>query len=317
MFGEGEFGKRVIVANQSDRFSMAYLADYLDARACFGDTEAVAGKDMLVTLGMQFGKPLAKLELLAIDRECAVGAFLALHGIGREAYGVDTEEITHARLLEFEVTGNTVERHHMNDIFLHGAEYPLEHIVEVDADIGSNATRLMDITLPRTIVPLATAGDVGKVDIVDFVFGAVLHLVVERTNLVVEAELEDSICLVSRLLLEFDQVVDIVGIEHQRFLTNHIAPKAQAVANEGIVGIVGRTDREPRKRVIGTHLLGAETVELLILGKERAVRETGIEATNGIELVVGNHQIVARISNGFDVSRSDISRRSDECKIKF
>ena len=317
MFGEGEFSEGVIIADQSDGFGMAYLADNLDARARFGDTEAIAGKDMLVTLGMQFGKTLAELKLFAIDRECAVGAFLSLHGIRREAYGVDTEEVAHARLLEFEVTSDTVERHHMDDIFLHGAEYPLKHIIEVDADVGSNTPRLMDIAFPRTVVPLTTAGDVGKIDIVNFVFGAVLHLVVERTNLVVEAELEDSICLVSRLLLEFDQVVDIVGIEHQWFLANHIAPEAQAVANEGIVGIVRRTDREPRYGVIGTHLLGAETVELLILGKERAVGKTGIESAYGIKLVVGNHKIVARIGNGFDVSRGDISRRSDECKIKF
>ena len=45
--------------------------------------------------------------------------------------------------------------------------------------------------MENCVAQVSTAGDVGKIDIVDFVFWTVLHLVVERTNLVVEAEMED------------------------------------------------------------------------------------------------------------------------------
>lgn len=49
---------------------------------CFCNAETIACQNLLITLGMQFGEALAKLKLLAINREGAVGAFLALYGVG-------------------------------------------------------------------------------------------------------------------------------------------------------------------------------------------------------------------------------------------
>ena len=63
------------------------------------------------------------------------------------------------------------------------------------------------------------------------------------------------------------------------------------------------------------HLLGAEAVELLVFGKEIAVGETGIEAPYRIEFIVGNHQVVARVSNSCDMARSNIASRTYKCEI--
>jgi len=42
----------------------------------------------------------------------------------------------------------------------------VQHVVEVHADIGGDTERLARIALPALHVPLATAGDVGQLDIV-------------------------------------------------------------------------------------------------------------------------------------------------------
>ena len=88
-----------------------------------------------------------------------------------------------------------------------------------------------------------------------------------------QAQLEDRVGFVTGLLLQFHEVVDVIRIEHERFLANDIAPQAQTVADKRVVGIVWRADADPMQGVIGAHLLGAETVELFVFGKERAIGE--------------------------------------------
>ena len=74
---------------------------------------------------MQFRETLRELKLFAVNRECAVGPFLSLYSIGRQALGVDTQEITHTRFLQFQIPGYAVKRHDMHDILLHRTEDPL------------------------------------------------------------------------------------------------------------------------------------------------------------------------------------------------
>ena len=71
----------VVVAFKTYRFGVAYLMHYLDALAGFAYAEAFAVEYVLVTLGVQFGEAAAELELVAVDGDGAVGAFLALHCI--------------------------------------------------------------------------------------------------------------------------------------------------------------------------------------------------------------------------------------------
>ena len=260
---------------------------------------------------MQFGESLRELKLLAVNRQRTIGAFLTLHGILRQANGIDTEEIAHTRFLQLQVSGHAVERHHVNCVLLHRTEYPLQHIVEMYADIRGYTATLVHIAFPTAVVPLTATGDIGQVHIVDLVFGSLLHFLLERTYLVVQTELQDRVGLLTGLLFQLHQVVYIVRIEHQRLLANHVAAQTQAVTDERIVRIVRRTDGHPLQRVVRTHLFRAKTVELLILREERTIRERTVQTTYTVKLVVGHHQIVAGIRDCLDVTRSNVAGGSN------
>ena len=244
----------MIVALQADRRSVADLAYDLDARTCLADAEAFSRKDPAVALGVQLGETLAELELAAVDVEGTVGALLAFDSVGRKAVGVDAEEVAHAGLLELEVARDAVEAHHMDDVLLDRAEDPLQHIVEMHADIGGDAAALMHIALPRGIVPLAAGGDVGEVHVVDLVLRTFVDFLLERSDAVVQAELEDVVCLVAGLLLDLLERIDVVGVEHYRLLADDVASEAQAVADEGVVRVVRGADAHPVQGIVRLHL---------------------------------------------------------------
>ena len=203
----------------------------------------------------------------------------------------------------------------MNDVLTHRTEDPLQHVVEMYADIGSYTSRLMHIAFPTAVIPLTTRGDISEVNIIHFIFRSLLNLLLEGSNRVVQTQLEDSVSLMTRLSLQLHEVVDIIRVEHQGFLTYHIDAEAQTIADEGIVSVVRRTYTQPVERLGGAHLLRAETVELLVLSIERAVRERTVEPSDGVELIVCYHQVVTCIGYRLNVPRSYITCSTYQCKI--
>ena len=113
-----------------------------------------------------------------------------------------------------------------------------------------------------------------------------------------QAELEDVVGLVPRLLLHLLEGVDVVGIQHHRLLADDVAAQPEAVADEGVVRIVRRADAHPVQRVRRLLLLGAEPVEKLVLGKERAVRKETVQPSDAVELVIGGQEVVTGILDG-------------------
>ena len=314
MLGQRKFGQRVIIALQADGSRVADLADDLDARTRFADAEAFAGENLLVAEGVQLGEALAELELAAVDVERAVGALLAFDRIGRQAVGIDAEEVAHAGLLEAEVARHAVEAHHMDDIFLDRAEDPLEHVVEMHADVGGDAAALVDVALPRSVVPLAAGGDVSQINVVDFVLRAFIYFLLQCHDAIVEPKLQDVIGLVAGLLLDFLERVDVVWIEHHRLFADDVAAEAKAVADEGVVCVVRGADTHPLQGIVRLHLLGAEAVEEFVFREEGTLREETVQPPDAVELVICSQKVVARILYGFEVARRYIARRADECE---
>lgn len=305
----------MIVALQADRRSVADLAYDLDARASLADAEAFACKYLLVAEGVQLGETLAELELAAVDVEGAVGALLALNRVRRQAVGIDAEEVAHARFLEAQIARDAVEAHHVNDVLLDRAEDPLQHIVEMHADIGGNAAALVDIALPRSVIPLAAGGDVGEINVVDLVLRTLVDFLLEGSDAVVQAELEDVVGLVAGLLLDLLERVDVVGVEHHGLFAYDVAAEAQAVADEGVVRIVRGADAHPVQGIVRLHLPGAETVEELVLSEERALREETVEASDAVETVISRQQVIACILDGFEMARRYIAGRAYKCEV--
>ena len=148
MGGEGQLRQGVIVALEPDWLGVADLTDYFDAGACLADAEALARKYLLVAECVKLGETLAEFELLTVDAEGPVGALFAFNGIGRQAVGVDAEEVAYAGLFQTQVARHAVETHHVYDIFLDGAEDPLQHVVEVHSYVGGDAAALVYVAFP-------------------------------------------------------------------------------------------------------------------------------------------------------------------------
>ena len=224
---------------------MTNLRHGLDTRACLGDAETVSGEYLLIALRMQLRESGTELKLLSVDRQGTVGTFLALHSIGRQTLGIDTKEITHARMLEIEESCYPVKTHYVHDVVLHRSEDPLQHVVEMHTDVRSDAAALVHIAFPRGVVPFAATRNIRQVHVVDLVLRSVCHFLFERTNLLMQTQLQDRVGLMTRLGFQLHQVIDVVGVEHQGFLTDYIASQTQTVADERIVRVVRRTDRQP------------------------------------------------------------------------
>ena len=161
---------------------------------------------------MQLGEALAELELVAVDHDGAVSAFLALHCVGRQTVGIDAQEIAYPGLFQFKEACHTVVRHDVNHAVLHRSEDPLQHVVEVDTDVGGHAAAFVYIALPRRVIPLAARSDVGEVHIIHLVLGAFGHLLLQCDDAVVQAQLEDGVGLVAGFLFHPYEVVDVIRV---------------------------------------------------------------------------------------------------------
>ena len=64
----------MIVSLQADRSRVADLADDLDARTRFSDTEAFAREDLLVAQRVELREALAEFKFVTVDAQAPVGA---------------------------------------------------------------------------------------------------------------------------------------------------------------------------------------------------------------------------------------------------
>ena len=127
---------------------MADVAYNLDAVAGFAYEETFAIQNLPVAQGVKFGKSLAEFKLVSVNTDCPESSLISLDCIIGKTVWIDAQEIAYARFLKFQISGNTVKAHQMNDISPHRTEYPLQHIVKMYTDIGSDASTFADITFP-------------------------------------------------------------------------------------------------------------------------------------------------------------------------
>ena len=283
---QGQPSEGMVIALEADGHGRAYLTDYLDAGTGLADAEALARKYLLVAAGVELGEAGAELELLPVDHDRAVGALLALDGILRQIVRIDAQEVAHAGLLQAEIAGHPVVALDVHDVLAHRAEYPLEHVVEMYADVRGHSPALVLVPLPGGVVPVAPGGDVGQVHIVDLVRRSLVYLLLQGHDRVVQTELEDVVGLVGGLLLYLHDSVDVVGVEHRRLLADDVGAEPEAVAYMGVVQIVGGADRQHLYLTVSALELGAVTVEELLFSKKSSVGEETVHDPDTVEAVV-------------------------------
>lgn len=148
MPAQWQLGHGVIVADEANGLGVADLIDDVDAATGIFQAEAVTSQNVFIALRVKLCETLAELKLLTVNHDGAIGALLPFHGIGWQGVGVDAEEVTHAGTFQLQIASHTVVRSHVDDVFLHIAENPAQHVVEMYADISGNTSTLVDITLP-------------------------------------------------------------------------------------------------------------------------------------------------------------------------
>ena len=315
MLGERKGGQGMVIPHQADRRRIPDIMDNLDAGQGLADAEPLSREDLLVALGVELRKTGAELELVPVDVQGTVGLLLSLDRVRREAVGIDAQEVADPGFLQAQIAGHPVEAHHMDNVLLHGAEDPLEHVIEMHADIGGDAARLMVVPLPGGIIPLSAGGNVGQVNVIDLVRRALVDLLLQGDDAVVETELEDVVRLLARHLLLLHQGFKIPGVQDHGLLADDVRPEAKTIADESVVRIVGGADGEPVDLVGRPLDFAAETVELLLFREEGTLRERGVQAAHAVEPVIGGDQVVPGVRDCFQVTGRDISGGADQCKI--
>ena len=315
MSAQRELRHGMVVADEADGGGVADLVHDIDATARLFDAEAATGKDFLVALGMQLGEALAELKLLTVDHDGAVGALLPFHGIGRQGVAVDAEEVTHAGAFQLQIAGHAVVRGDVDDVLLHVAENPAQHVIEMYADVSGDAAALVDVALPRGIVPVAARGDVSQVDVVDLILGSFFHLFLQCLDLVVETQLKDGVGLMALTFLHLLEGVDVPRVEHKGLLADDVSTEAQAVARVGVMQVVGRADAHVVDGGAAVAQLGVVTVEELLFGEEGSLGEVAVHDADAVVPVVGGDEGVTRVFDGFEVARGDVAADADECEI--
>ena len=129
---------------------------------------------------MKLGKSLAELEFAAVDHDGSICPLLSLHCVLRQGVGVDAQEVANSGSLEFHISCHSVVGRDVNNAFRCLAEDPLQHIVEMDTDVGGHAAAFVDVAFPGGVVPVASGGDISEVDVVDFVFRAFVDFLLKR-----------------------------------------------------------------------------------------------------------------------------------------
>ena len=196
------------------------------------------------------------------------------------------------------------------------AEHEVQHVVEVHANVGGNAKGFARVALPALVVPLAAAGDVGKLNVELCVGGGCGHLLAQLEDGGVVAQLQDVEDALARLLLHALQFIEQCGRGHQGFFANHVAAQAQAGRNVRVVQVVGAADGHVVKRGAGRALQGVgKFLEALEFGKKLALRRDAVDDAHRIVDVVGHGQVVAGVLDGTHVARRNVAGSANKGEI--
>lgn len=307
----------MVVAGQWGKLGIADGGHGLDGDAIFFQAKALSRQNALVAAGVQVGETAGKLDFLAIHGNRPVGALaLGFLRLGHVLV-IHRQKPAHAGVLVFQVAGGMGIGAGMHHVGLQFAEYMVQHVEKMHADIGGDAARFFHVTLPRLQVPVPARRYIGQVHVVLGVFFLVLHFFPQSHNGRVHAQLQNGVDLAARIALDFLQAVDVPGVQHQGFFADGVGARTQGEAHVRIVQIVGRTDGyvvDVFRVARPAHFVDM-AVEPLELGEEFRIGEMAVDDADRIVAVQRRHQPVAGVFDGFHMTRGNVAGRADQCEV--
>ena len=229
----------MVFAVSAHGLAVAHLVAEVDVVAGIVDGEAVAAQNLAVGFGMQVGEAGGEVEGVAVDKDGAVGALALCAEFGGHVLGVDAEEPAYAGAFQLQKAGGDGGGEVMHHQFAHFPKDVGQHVEKVYADVGGDAARFFHIAFPGVVVPLPPSGDVGQVDVVNFIFRAVVDACFELLHGGVEAQLENVVDFLAGIFFDVGEAVEVPRIEHERFFADGIGTVAQGKADMGVVQVVG------------------------------------------------------------------------------
>ena len=311
----GEGGQRMVVTLQSDRLRIADVIDDLDAGAHLVEPESLALQNLAVTLGVKIREPVAEFERLAVDDDLAEGGFPIFQLFFRQGVSVDTQEITDAGFVETDEPGHAVMGGDMHDVFLYLAEDMAKHVVEVYADVGGDAAAFAFRAFPAGEIPVAPRCDVRQIYIIYCIVGGAVHLLLQGFDGRVQAELQDVVHPLARLVFHGLQHIHIPWVQHQRFLADDIRAQTQGVARVRVVQVVRGADGDDVQLVVRVLELGDMPVEELHLREESRLGEIAVDDADTVGLVVCGNHLVSSLFDSLQMSRRHITAHSENSEI--
>src|SRR5690606_19992618 len=151
---------------------------------------------------------------------------------------IDREEPANPRMFVLKVTRRPRIARKMDTVFLQVAENVVQHIEEVDANIGRNAAGLLQVSLPALEVPPPTRGDVSEVDLGFVLAGVRLDLFTQRHDRRMQAQLQYRTDLHSGVPFDLEQAIYVPGVEHERLFADGVRPGTKRKAHMRIVQVV-------------------------------------------------------------------------------
>lgn len=206
-------------------FNNSCRADDVDsfyAMPCITQAVTTSSQYFAVTGGMQVSKALAEFELFAAYVDVAISGFFALH-VGGEVISVNREEPAHAGAFVFQVASGLLGTAVMNHVALQFAKDEMQHVVKVYANVGSHSKRFLVVTFPAFHVPLASAGNVGELNVKFGIGKGGGYFVAQLQDGVVVAKLQNVVNPFTGLLLHQGQLIHEFGGGHKGFFADDVA----------------------------------------------------------------------------------------------
>ncbi len=236
---------------------------------------------------MQVGKAFAEFEPFAAYVDTAIGGFFALH-FGGQIVSVDGQEPTHTGAFVFQIAGGFLGAGVVNHVALELAKDEVQHVVEVHADVSGQAEGFAVVAFPAFHVPLATACDVGQLDIEFAVFGGGSDFVAQFEDGVVVAQLQDVVNAFAGFLLNQRQLVHKFGCGYEGFFANHVAAQTEACGYMHMMQVIGRANGHIVEAGGGAALkLVGKFLKALEFGEEFALGRDAVDDADRVVDVVG------------------------------
>ena len=132
-----------------------------------------------------------------------------------------------------------------------------------------------------------------------------------------EPQLKDGIDFFAGFLFVFKEGFGVAGIEHERFFADDMGTVAQSETDVCVVEVIGRTDADIVDGLATSAQFFYMSVEAFKLGEEGGIGEPRIHDAHGVVGIVGCHELVAGVADGFEVPGSDVAGCADERKNQF